>query len=81
MRGHMSPSLPVISLIFRPSGRELLLFMAFFVDILYAGMSEKRSQQVLWMVASYWTPLKYEGMISCVCLGFEIPHVEYFMAV
>ena len=46
-----------------------------------AGMSDRRSQKVLYMVASYWYPLKSEVLMSCVCLGFEIPYVEYLMAV
>ena len=33
------------------------------------------------MVFSDWAPLKSEGMMSCLCLGFEIPHVEDLMAV
>ena len=33
------------------------------------------------MVASDWAPLKSEGLMSCVCMGFEISHVEYLMAV
>ena len=44
-------------------------------------MSERRIQQVLFMVASYWAPLKSEELMSCIFLGFEIPHVEYLMAV
>ena len=33
------------------------------------------------MVASDWDPLKFEVLMSCVCLGFEITHVEDLMAV
>ena len=44
-------------------------------------MSDHRSQQVFCMVASYWDPLNSEGLMSCVCLRFEIPHVEDLMAV
>ena len=33
------------------------------------------------MVASYWSPLKYEGFMSYVCLGFEHLHVEDLMNV
>ena len=44
-------------------------------------MSEQRIQQVLWMVASDWAPLKSYGLMSCVCLGFEVLHVEYLMDV
>ena len=36
---------------------------------------------MLWLVASDWSPLKSEGLMSCICMGFEIPHVEYLMAV
>ena len=36
---------------------------------------------MLWVVASDWTPLEYEGLMSCVCLGFEILHVEDLMDV
>ena len=44
-------------------------------------MSERRIQKMLWMVASYWDPLKSDGLISCACLGFENLHVEYLMDV
>ena len=33
------------------------------------------------MVASEWSPLKFERLMSCVCLGFEILHVEDLMDV
>ena len=49
-----------------------------FLDV---WMYERSSQKVLWMLDSDWYPLKSEGLMSCVCLGFEIPHVEYLMAV
>ena len=49
-----------------------------FLDV---GMYDRMSQKVLCMVASDWDPLKSQGLMSCVCLGFEIPHVEYLMAV
>ena len=39
-------------------------------------MSYKSSQQVLWMSASNQALLKSEGLMSCVCLGFEMLHVE-----
>ena len=55
--------------------------MACFTESLDVGIYEHRSKQALWMVASDWYPLKSEGLMSCVCLGFEIPHVEYLMAV
>ena len=44
-----------------------------------AEMSDQRSQQMLWMVASDWAPLNSEGLIACVCLGFEILRVEDLM--
>ena len=34
---------------------------------------------MLWIVASDWAPLKCEGLMSCVCMGFEILHVEDLM--
>ena len=81
MSGHISPSLPILSLILSPSVIELLLLMACFADFLDVGMSERRIQHVLWMVSSDWSPLNSEGLMSYVCLGFEIPRVEYSMAV
>ena len=44
-------------------------------------MSEQRIQQVLWMVASDWAPLKSDVLMSYVCLGFEVLHVEDLMDV
>ena len=55
--------------------------MAWFADILYVGISEWSSHQMLVMVASDWDPLKSEGLMSCIFLGFEILHVEDFMDV
>ena len=33
------------------------------------------------MSASEWSPLKSDGLMSCVCLGFGILHVKYLMDV
>ena len=49
------------------------------MKILDVGVYERRSQKVLWMLASDWDPLKSEGLMSCVCLGFENLHVDDLM--